>query len=333
MTNHVKKNYPICYNIVEETVKPQRAKVNKPSYRDNWWLYAEKGRRLYKKISKNKKVLVTARVSKTLGFSFIESSYVYDDKLVVFDIENFKDFLIIQSTFHNAWAWQYSTKMKSDLSYTPRSVFQTFPFPQNISKEQENRMEQIGEAYHEHRRQLMLKMQLGLTKTYNAFHAREITAANLTGLDKKAIEKQYGKEVWNLWNHLQKTPGTCTFAEAVTGIVKLRELHVEMDQAVLEAYGWAFDSAQASGIKLKHDFYEVDYLPENDRVRYTIHPEARKEILKRLLELNHQIHEEEVKAGLRVMKKAGKKEYPTMGFESGDVAKEDEGKYGQGSLF
>jgi hypothetical protein len=43
---------------------------------------------------------------------------------------------------------------------------------------------------------------------------------------------------------------------------------------------------------------EIDYLLENDRIRYTIHPEACKEILKRLLELNDKIHEEEVKAGL-----------------------------------
>jgi hypothetical protein len=50
----------------------------------------------------------------------------------------------------------------------------------------------------------------------------------------------------------------------------------------------------------------VDYLPENDRIRYTIHPDARKEVLKRLLELNHQIHAEEVAAGLWE-KKAGKK--------------------------
>ncbi len=28
----------------------------------------------------------------------------------------------------------------------------------------------IGEEYHAFRRQLMLKMQLGLTKTYNQFH-------------------------------------------------------------------------------------------------------------------------------------------------------------------
>jgi hypothetical protein len=42
----------------------------------------------------------------------------------------------------------------------------------------------------------------------------------------------------------------------------------------------------------------VEYLPENDRVRFTIHPDSRKEVLKRLLELNHKIHEEEVAAGL-----------------------------------
>jgi hypothetical protein len=59
----------------------------------------------------------------------------------------------------------------------------------------------------------------------------------------------------------------------------------------LKAYG-------CEDIDLAHDFYKVDYLPENDRVRYTISPEARKEVLKRLLKLNHEIHEQEVKAGL-----------------------------------
>ena len=68
-----------------------------------------------------------------------------------------------------------------------------------------------------------------------------------------------------------------------------------MDQAVLEAYGWM-------DIDLAHDFYKVDYLPENDRVRYTISPEARKEVLKRLLELNHKIHEEEMKSGINAKK-------------------------------
>jgi len=51
----------------------------------------------------------------------------------------------------------------------------------------------------------------------------------------------------------------------------------------------------------------VDYLPENDRVRYTISHDARKEVLKRLLKLNHEIHEQEVKAGLHLKGKTKKK--------------------------
>ena len=124
----------------------------------------------------------------------------------------------------------------------------------------------------------MLSLQLGLTKTYNLFHSQYLTSFD--------IEKQ------------SKQPRELC-EKAHLDILKLRELHVQMDQAVLEAYGW-------QDIQLRHNFYEVDYLPENDRVRYTIHPEARKEILKRLLALNHKIHEEEVKAGLWDKKKTGK---------------------------
>jgi hypothetical protein len=55
-------------------------------------------------------------------------------------------------------------------------------------------------------------------------------------------------------------------------------------------------------------FFEVDYLQENDRARYTISPDARKEVLKRLLKLNHEIHEQEVNAGLHVKGKTKKKQ-------------------------
>ncbi len=65
----------------------------------------------------------------------------------------------------------------------------------------------------------------------------------------------------------------------------LRELHVDLDNRVKELYGW-YD------LELAHDFYEMESLAENDRVRYTISPEARKEVLKRLLALNHERHAE-----------------------------------------
>lgn len=117
--------------------------------------------------------------------------------------------------------------------------------------------------------------------------------------DENVFQKLMGKDAALLRKHLARTPGAITFNEAVAGIQKLRELHVQMDNAVLEAYGW-------SDIDLRHDFYEVEYLPENDRVRFTIHPDARREILKRLLELNYKIHAQEVADGL--LDKKGKEE-------------------------
>ena len=74
-------------------------------------------------------------------------------------------------------------------------------------------------------------------------------------------------------------------------IEALRELHREMDIAVARAYGW-------DDLDLEHDFHEVPYLPENDRVRFTISERARIEVLRRLSELNHQRYEEEVAQGL-----------------------------------
>lgn len=301
--------YPICYEQVIKLVKPERDIVVRETRREKWWQYGEKAMGLYGSIKNSEKVIVTAFTSKFLSFSWLKNECVFSNACIVNSSPKRHHFIILQSNIHESWVRQYSSTLDTRMRYAPSDVFETFPFPQHLKPELEKRLEIIGETYHEHRRQLMLKIQLGLTKTYNAFHAKEIqagiTTTGLAGLDKKAIEKQYGKEVWNLWNHLQKTPGTCSIEEAIARIIKLRELHLEMDEAVLEAYGWNPSPTlpKVEGVELRHDFYEVDYLPENDRVRYTIHPDARKEILKRLLELNHKIHDEEVKAGLWDKKK------------------------------
>lgn len=70
-----------------------------------------------------------------------------------------------------------------------------------------------------------------------------------------------------------------------------RQLLVSMDEAVCSAYGW-------KDVDLGHDFHEVPYLPENDRVRFTISEDARVKVLQRLAELNQQRFQQEVDQGL-----------------------------------
>lgn len=81
-------------------------------------------------------------------------------------------------------------------------------------------------------------------------------------------------------------------------IETLRELHREIDTAVAHAYGW-------EDLDLEHGFHEVSYLPENDRIRFTVSEAVRVEVLRRLSELNRQRYEEEVVRGLHGAKATG----------------------------
>ncbi|WP_026604317.1 Eco57I restriction-modification methylase domain-containing protein [Methylomonas sp. 11b] len=80
--------------------------------------------------------------------------------------------------------------------------------------------------------------------------------------------------------------------ETADDIVELRRLHEEMDNAVAAAYCW-------QDLPLDHGFHET-----KQGLRYTISENARREVLDRLLELNHQRYAEEVAAGLHDKKTA-----------------------------
>jgi len=81
-------------------------------------------------------------------------------------------------------------------------------------------------------------------------------------------------------------------------IVQLRSLQIKMAHAVSAAYGW-------SDLDFDHDFYET-----SQGIRFTISETLRRIVLDRLLALNHQRYEEEVKAGLHDKGKKSKAKKP-----------------------
>ena len=112
-------------------------------------------------------------------------------------------------------------------------------------------------------------------------------------------------DILNLYNNPNET----------SWINQHREIMEKINETVLGVYGW-------NDINLKQDFHVIDDLPENDRVRYTISPDARKEVLKRLLLLNHELYEQEVEQGLHDKKKtkAKAKKKPKVIENPGQVA-------------
>ncbi|WP_460743787.1 Eco57I restriction-modification methylase domain-containing protein [Mariniluteicoccus endophyticus] len=100
-------------------------------------------------------------------------------------------------------------------------------------------VEAIGHTLDTQRREIMLRRELGLTKLYNLVNDEEVS----DGFD--------------------------------PDVARLRQIHVELDQAVMAAYGW-------DDVPLDHGFHTYRQM-----TRWTVSPAARVEILDRLLEENH----------------------------------------------
>ena len=252
--------YPACYNILYETVRVTRQKQKRRHLRERWWQFAEKRPALYDAIRENTRVLVRTQASKHNVFEFIPNGQEYDQKLIVFSSESFATYAILNSDIHFSWVLKHSGDIGGvTLNYSPSILFETFPFPKSHWANPCGNLDSIGSRYRDHRISLMKKMWLGLTDTYNLFHARDLSHELVTKVSKKDAD---------------------TTGAGYEALLELRRLHVTLDIAVRDAYGW-------QDLDLEHDFYEVETLPENDRVRYTISPAARREVLKRLLAENH----------------------------------------------
>lgn len=218
--------YPILLAQIEEKVKSERMLNNRKCYRDNWWHFAEKRNALYHAIGRKSsfekhpndfdypqqpvlKILNLSRVTKYIYPVFINNHSVYSEATVVFTYSTHTYLALISSTFHTDWAWKNSSKMgATTLRYAPSDCFETFPFPDilpanpdlcDLTNPKIVELEHLGELYHTLRSKMMVELDIGLTKLYNAFHSPK---------------------------------------ESRDDFIELRDIHRHIDEAVRSAYGW-----------------------------------------------------------------------------------------------
>jgi hypothetical protein len=266
---------------VREHVKPGRDVHSEAQLRKWWWLFKRPTVKLYESIKPLERCFAFSRHTKHWApVAQRQKAVVFTEALKIFATDRWDMWAALQSTLHEVWARKHSGAIKADLRYSPTTCFQTFPFPGDLLSAPQLQLERLGEQYHEHRRRLMRELWLGLTDIYNLFHTGDVSPELVAKVSKKRDD---------------------VARAGFDGLLELRRLHVALDNAVRDAYGW-------TDLNLGHDFVEVETLPENDRVRYTISPAARKEVLKRLLALNHErAREEAAKAPAVKVKGAGRK--------------------------
>jgi hypothetical protein len=235
------KQYPDCYAIVRDKVKPERDRNKDKQRREIWWRFTRPAVNLLKAIEGMPAVFAIALTSKVPLPVQIPTGQVFSHTTVVFASEDAALFALLSSSAQYAWAILQGSTLETRLRFTLSDVFETLPLPSF-----NERMRAAGTVLGSDRRQFMLERQFGLTTTYNLVH-----------------------------------DPACADVE----IKRLRELHVEVDQAVCDAYGW-------NDLLLAHGHYET-----RQGVRWTLSPMAQVELLDRLLELNHLRYADEQKQG------------------------------------
>jgi hypothetical protein len=251
----VAADWPELLQIVEEKVRPERAKLGNSAddkrRKKFWWQFGRVSRGVERARDIGEPVLaINAGATPHLSIGVLSSGSVFAHTLAIVTLPAFAGLSVLQSRVHEVWARAFASTLGEGLRYTPSDCLATFPLPPGYTDAPE--LEAAGRTYHDHRAEMMIARNQGMTPTYNRFHDPADTADDIAGL---------------------------------------RRLHAVLDDTVLRAYGWD-DLAQRAQPVFLADDTEDDH---QYRGRLFWPAPFRDELLARLLLLNEQRAAEEAR--------------------------------------
>ncbi len=260
------KEYKLPWDRIEETVKMERQKNNRKVYRDYWWHFAEKRPALYHTIGRGH---YFERHPKAW------SPVLRQGRVLICSLVS--KYLSIAAVDPQ---WVYAHRL-AVFATNSMAVFALLASSINDAWARKNSSS------------LETRLNYSPSDAFETLPFCDITNQHLSDIGARyEIHRQslctaFQLGLTDLYNRFHSN------TECDPRFEGLRTLQIEMDTAVASAYGWG-------DLDLGHDFHEVPYLPENDRVRFTISEAARVEVLQRLSELNRLRYQEELTAGLHV---------------------------------
>lgn len=217
----VRERFPAAYQHLLERAKPDRAVNRNPIFRDLWWVIGHPRQQFRRAVNGLSRYIATLETSKHRFFCFLSADNTPDSSLVTVADHDAATLGVLSSEVHVVWALATGGRLGkgNDPRYNKTRCFETFPFPDcggvadAMHVYSSERLRAHAERLDAHRkRQQALYPDLTLTDMYNV------------------LEKLRGGD-------------TLTAKERVIhehGLVSvLRQLHDEIDAAVLDAYGWS----------------------------------------------------------------------------------------------
>jgi hypothetical protein len=170
--------YQKLFKILEEKVLPdvkkkaedESAGITKANGRaaqlNIWWKMWRRREDMLQNIAGMERYIACARVTKRPLFEFVSSKINPNDALMVFAFDDYYSFGIINSQLHWRWFLEKCSTMKGDARYTTESVWDTFPWPQNPSVEQIEKVTSAARTLHETRTRVMRENTMSLRDLY-----------------------------------------------------------------------------------------------------------------------------------------------------------------------
>lgn len=209
----VRQRFPEVYGHLPRTVKPERDRDSRATYRDNWWIFGEPRREMRPALAGLSRYIATVETAKHRIFQFLDAEILPDNKLICIALADAYDLGIMSSAYHVAWSLRAGgwLGVGNDSVYVKSRVFDPFPFPDNNSASR-NTIAALAEELDATRKAVLGEHgDLTLTGLYNL---REKVGA---GQPLDPIEQD----------------------QRIRGRVDIiAELHAQLDAAVASAYGW-----------------------------------------------------------------------------------------------
>jgi hypothetical protein len=214
--DEVRRRWPATYQWVLERVKPERdAKAHTPDgagYAKLWWLHGKPRQELRRSLIGLPRYIATVETAKHRTFQFLDAAIAPDNMLVCIALDDGYSLGVLSSRVHVVWALAQGGTLEDRPRYNKSRCFETFPFPV-ATPAQHARIRDLAEQIDAHRKRVLA--------AYD-----ELT---LTGLYNVLVKVGAGDTAFSAKEKLLHEKGL---------VAVLKQLHDELDAAVLDAYGW-----------------------------------------------------------------------------------------------
>ncbi len=204
-----RERHPAAYQQVHDEVLPIRSQNSRASIRDLWWRFAWERPVVRGAIKGLGRYLVTLSTSKHRFFVPVSEEAIWDGALFAIASNDAFHMGVLSSRAHVVWALAAGGTLEDRPTWTNSTCFDPFPFP-DATEPQKARIRDLAERLDAHRK---------------AAQGRGVT---ITGMYNLLVKLRSG-EAFTAKEREQHEA-------AQTEI--LRQLHDELDAAVIDAYGW-----------------------------------------------------------------------------------------------